>query len=124
MEYDGQGYYYNRDVNQFQEKEKGIFIVFGREVLVPGLNANIGANMSDFKEDKLYGFMNFDYSIEDKVDLLCEYDNVNYFPTARLNGGVRVFVSEDIFVDLAARDITSSSGASERIIRIAYKGKF
>ena len=122
--YDGQGYYYNKDVNAFAEREKGIFIVFGREILTPGLNFNAGLNMNDFKENKLCGFTNFEYDIEEKFKLLCEYDNINYFPEARLNAGVRISITEDIFVDAAGRDILSNGRTAERIIRIAYLGRF
>ncbi len=122
--YDGQGYYYNKTLNQFQEKEKGIFIVFGREILVPGLTGNVGANMNDFSQDTLYGFLNLEYEIEEGFRLMAEYDNISYFPQARLNGGIRFYVSEDISIDLAGRDLGSNQGPSERIIKIGYNGKF
>jgi hypothetical protein len=122
--YDGQGYYYNKGVNAFDEKEKGIFIVFGREVLTPGLNFNAGLNMNDFKDNKLCGFTSFEYDIEEKFKLLCEYDNINYFPDARLNAGIRIFITDDIFVDAAGRDLIPSGRTAERIIRIAYLGRF
>jgi len=122
--YDGQGYYYNKTINQYQEKEKGIFIVFGREILVPGLNANVGANMNDFSQNTVYGFLNLEYEIEEGFRLLAEYDNISYFPQARLNLGIRFYVSEDISIDLADRDMGSNQGPAERIIKIGYNGKF
>ena len=122
--YDGQGYYYNKNVNTFDEKEKGIFLVFGREIIIPGLNFNAGVNMNDFKNDTVFGFLSLEYDIEEKFKLMCEYDNINYFPDARLNAGVRVFITDDIFVDAAGRDIGASARTTERIVRIAYLGKF
>ncbi|MCX5781676.1 MAG: hypothetical protein NT145_03085, partial [Elusimicrobia bacterium] len=105
-------------------KEKGVFIVFGRELFVPGLNINLGANMNDFKENRIYCFTNFEYEIEEKFMILAEYDNVNYFPEARLNAGLRLNVSENIGIDVAGRDIASSDRKAERIVKISYTGKF
>ncbi len=122
--YDGQGYFYNKASNEFTQKEKGIFIVFGRELFAPDLNLNAGANMNDFKENKIYGFVNAEYEIEEKFMIMGEYDNINYFPEARLNVGLRVIVSDSISIDIAGRDIASPDRKAERIVKVGYTGKF
>jgi hypothetical protein len=122
--YDGQGYYYDKDNNRFLQREKGIFVVFGREFLIPGLELNLGANISDFKTNTVYGFGNLMFNVEDKFMLLAEYDNVNFLPDSRLNLGVRCSITDDLSIDLAGRDIGAAGRDAERIIRINYIGKF
>jgi len=122
--YDGQGYFYDKNQSAFGQKEKGIFIVFGRELFFSGLNMNCGANMNDFKSNQVFGFINMDLNLEDKLSLLAEYDNINYLPNSRLNAGIRFFITNDLSIDLAGRDIGASGRTAERIIRIAYRGKF
>lgn len=122
--YDGQGYFYDKDNNQFLQKEKGMFVVIGREIIVPGLDLNLGANMADFKNNTVYGFANLTYNLEDKFMLLTEYDNVNYLPNSRLNLGVRFAITDDLSIDLAGRDIGAAGRNAERVVRINYLGKF
>jgi hypothetical protein len=121
--YDGQGYFYDRDRSEYLQKEKGIFLEFGREVLLPGLVLNAGANMADFKNNTVFGFLNASFTIEEKFLFLAEYDNINYLPDSRLNAGFRLFVTDDLGVDVAARDIGAGRTA-ERILRINYVGRF
>jgi hypothetical protein len=122
--YDGQGYFYNKNTNDFTQKERGIFVLFGREFFFPGLELSFGANMNDFKTNTVYGFTNMNINIDDKLYLLAEYDNVNYFPTSRLNLGIRFFITNDLGIDLAGRDIGAADRQAERIVSIDYRGKF
>jgi hypothetical protein len=122
--YDGQGYSYIKSSSTFTQKEKGIFVVFGREYFFPGFEMNFGANMNDFKTNTVYGFANVDFNIEEKIYFLAEYDNVNYLPDSRLNLGVRFFVTNYLSIDLAGHDIGASDRKTERILRIGYLGKF
>lgn len=122
--YDGQGTFYDKDKSEFQQKEKGIFVAFGREVFFPGLNMTAGVNMNDFKTNTVLGFVNMNIDVENKLTLLAEYDNINYFPDSRLNLGVRFAVTKDLNIDLAGRDIGAAARTAERIIRVAYIGKF
>ncbi|HBU70068.1 MAG TPA: hypothetical protein DEE98_06740 [Elusimicrobia bacterium] len=122
--YDGQGYFYNRDKNEFAQKEKGIFVVFGREAFSPGLVFNVGGNMNDFKTNNVYGFINASYNIEDKVILLCEYDNIHLVYENRLNMGMRFFITPDLSIDLAGRDLGAAGRDAERVLQINYVGRF
>ncbi len=122
--YDGQGYFYDKDKNEFIQKEKGIFVVFGREIVMPGLELNAGANMADFRKNAVYGFLSTSFNLEDKMFLLAEYDNVNYLPQSRLSIGARFFINDDLSVDLAGRDIGAAGRSAERIIRVNYIGRF
>ncbi|MHB9154198.1 MAG: hypothetical protein ACYC5N_00730 [Endomicrobiales bacterium] len=122
--YDGQGYFYDKDKNEFRDREKGIFAVFGREILFPGLEINAGANINDFKTNTVYGFVSIHFNLEDKFILMGEYDRINYLPDARLNLGARFSVAEDLSIDLAGRDIGAAGRSAERILRVVYIGKF
>jgi len=122
--YDGQGYFYDKNLGAFAQKEKGIFFVFGREFFFPGLEMNFGANMNDFKTGRVYGFANMDFNIEEKFYFLSEFDNVNYIPDSRLNLGIRFFITSDLSIDVAGRDLGAADRKPERIVRIAYRGKF
>lgn len=122
--YDGQGYLYDKERNEYAQKEKGIFVAFGREIMTPGFIVNAGANIFDFKTNIVYGFVNFSFNIEDKFAILAEYDNLNYLPLSRLDMGFRFNVTEDLSIDLAAKDIGAAGRSAERIIRINYLGKF
>jgi len=122
--YDGQGYFYNKDKGEFLEKERGLYFVFGRELLFPGLEVNAGANISDFKTNIVYGFASASYDLEDKVLVIGEYDNIHCTPENRLNLGLRIFVTEALSIDLAGRDIGASGRTAERIIQVTYVGRF
>ena len=122
--YDGQGYFYDKTSSKFLQKEKGIFLVFGRELFFPGFELNFGANMNDFEANKVYGFTNMSINLEDKFYFLAEYDNIHYLPASRLNLGVRFFITSDLSIDLAGRDMGAGDRIAERIVRIAYRSNF
>ncbi len=128
--YDGQGYFYDKDRNEYIEEEKGVYFVFGREYFFPGFEINVGANMNDFRTNKVYGFLGASINLEDKFLFIAEYDNVNTFPEARINAGVRFAIVDSLSIDLAGRDIGTSrlsdgtNRPAERIIRLNYNGKF
>jgi hypothetical protein len=122
--YDGQGYFYNKNSNDFTQKERGVFLLFGRELFFPGLEMNFGVNMNDFRTNTVYGFTNLNIDIDDKLYFLAEYDNINYLPASRLNAGIRFFITSDLGIDLAGRDIGAADRKAERILSIAYRGKF
>jgi hypothetical protein len=122
--YDSQGYFYDKDNHEFLQKEKGVFVALGHELFIPGFELNAGANMNDFSTNRVYGFAGMSLNVEDTFYFLGEYDNINYFPDARLNLGVRFAVTEDLHIDLAGRDIAAAGRSAERIIRINYLGKF
>ena len=59
---------------------------------------------------------------------MLEYDNVNYFPDARLNSGLRFSVTEYLDIDCIVRDCWGKKDVgrvpNERVLRISYLGKF
>lgn len=134
--YDGEGNFYDKTANEFRQKEKGVFMAFGKEILAPGLGFTVGCNMNDFKKNTLFGFMSVTYNVEDKVAFLAEWDRVSYIPDSYVNAGIRMFVTDSLSIDIAGRDLGAYSEAPdangvmvpvrkpERIIKISYSGRF
>ena len=121
--YDGQGRFFNRDTDQYNERERGIYGVFGRELFLPNLETYGGANIAKFKEGTVFGFLGISFNVEQKVALMLEYDNIRQMPSNHLNAGFRVFPLPSLGIDFAVRNITTPSDR-ERIVRINYVGSF
>ncbi|GHT76756.1 hypothetical protein AGMMS50222_09780 [Endomicrobiia bacterium] len=131
MGYDGQGCFIDK-VN-FVQREKGLYIVMGRELFLGGLMFNIGANICNFTKTKqVYGFANAIVPVfKESMYLMAEYDNINInrFQDARLNFGFRFAVTEGVDIDFAVRDCWGKNNhplriPNERIFKISYSGKF
>ena len=126
--YDGQGYFYNDSDAEFLQKGRGIYAVAGKELLLPGLNFNIGINVNDFKEVRLLGFVNGFYSIIDESLLaMLEYDNIGKGADARLNLGFKLWATENFAIDFILRNILTGDEerlCCERILRLSYQSRF
>lgn len=126
--YDGQGYFYNDSDAEFLQKGRGIYAVAGKELLLPGLNFNIGINVNDFKEVRLLGFVNGFYSIIDESLLaMLEYDNIGKGADARLNLGFKLWATENFAIDFILRNILTGDEerlGCERILRLSYQSRF
>lgn len=128
--YDGQGYFYNTDYDgDYVQRGKGVYFVIGREVFFDGLIANFGINMNEFKDAKLYCFLNAALNLyEERFFVLAEYDNLHSFSDARFNAGVRVSLTDAVDLDLFMRDCWGYEEAhkvpNERVFRLTYNGKF
>ncbi|MFH1540351.1 MAG: hypothetical protein ABID79_00620 [Elusimicrobiota bacterium] len=123
--YDGQGYgtYSSSDTEKYQYREKGIYIVLTREYLIPGLEISFGSNIFDFDKDSAYGFIGTNFSIENRVLLLAECDNIKKAAQNRANLGMKLFVADNLDVEIAGRNLFKGT-QSERIVIINYTGKF
>ncbi|MBI5574437.1 MAG: hypothetical protein HY919_07800 [Elusimicrobia bacterium] len=122
--YDGQGYgIYNSDTDKYQYREKGVYLVLTREYLLPGLEMSGGGNIFDFDKDGVYGFVGASFGIENKVLLLGEYDNIKKMPQNRANLGMKLFVTSNVDVSVAGRNLFKGT-RSERIAIVNYRGKF
>ena len=121
--YDGQGRFFDRTADQYRERERGLYFVMGRELFFPKLEAYGSVNIAQFKEGFVYGSAGLSYTIEDKVALLAEYDNIRKGPDNRFNAGIRLFPIPSLALDFAIRRIASNQD-KERIIRINYVGSF
>ena len=126
--YDGQGFFYNKDDEDFVQKGKGAYIVFGKELFFPRLNFNAGINVNDFKDPRLLGFISTHYEIiEEALMVMLEYDNLGQGKDARLNGGFRVWITENFDLDFILRNFTTTDkekNGCERILKISYQSRF
>ncbi|MDR2395981.1 MAG: hypothetical protein LBD57_05220 [Endomicrobium sp.] len=128
--YDGQGYFIDTSLKSgYVQKARGLYFVLGREIFFDGFILNIGANVNDFSVVKVYGFINSMIPIfKEIMYFMTEYDNINYFPDARLNWGLKLSLSEYLDVDCIIRDCFGKDDITrvpnERILKLSYSGKF
>ncbi len=125
--YDGQGRFFNKTTDQYREREKGLFLVLGKEPL-HNLETRVGMSVAKFNsgegsEGKISGFIGASYSMEDKFYLMMEYDNLRSAPSNRWNVGFRILPLPSFGVDFAVRNLMNSS-ERERIVRLNYVGNF
>lgn len=126
--YDGRryGYGYNdqriyTDSKDYLDDRKGGYVTFSREIIVPGLNATAGLNLSDWED--LYWFTGMYYTLADKVSFLTEWDNIRNVRDSRLNIGMRFYLHPSLALDGAVRRI-GRGDESERILQIRYVTNF
>ncbi len=126
--YDGQGFFYDKDEEEFIQKGKGIYLVAGKELFLPTLNINAGINMNDFKNPGILGFVGASYEIlEERLAAMIEFDNIGGGRDGRLNVGFRVWITEDFDIDFILRNCTTTDQerfGCERVLKISYQGRF
>ncbi|MEW5951876.1 MAG: hypothetical protein AB1637_08335 [Elusimicrobiota bacterium] len=130
--YDGQGYYYDRNLKKYMEKEKGLYLAASKEILAPGLVAHGGLNVPDFDDNYLFSFLGLNYTLEDKVALMAEMDNMFHSDDpSRFNLGARFYITPSFSLDAALREIGKSDKfsngwprKSERILQLRYNTSF
>ena len=128
--YDGRRYGYGYDKNRvytgtkkYLDDRKGGYLAFTREIIVPGLHASAGVNMSDFDFDKFAGFAGIFYTILDQVSVMMEWDNIHNMRDSRWNAGARFYLHPSLALDAAVRRI-GRGDESERILQIRYVTTF
>ena len=128
--YDGRRYGYGYDKNRvytrtkkYLDDRKGGYLTFTREIIVPGLHASAGVNMSDFDFDKFAGFAGVFYTILDQVSVMMEWDNIHNMRDSRWNAGARFYLHPSLALDAAVRRIGRGE-ESERILQIRYVTTF
>lgn len=128
--YDGRRYGYGYDsrrnytrTKDYLDDRKGGYITFSREIIVPGLHASAGVNLSDFDFDDLYMFSGLFYNLAEKAALMAEWDNIRNIRDSRLNLGVRFYLHPSLALDGAVRRV-GRGDESERILQIRYVTNF
>ena len=128
--YDGRryGYGYDKDrvytrTKKYLDDRKGGYLAFTREIIVPGLHASAGVNLSDFDFDKFDGFVGMFYTVLDRVSLMMEWDNIHNMRDSRWNAGARFYLHPSLALDGAVRRI-GRGDESERILQIRYVTNF
>lgn len=130
--YDSQGYYYDAVSKKYLEKGKGLYLVGSKELGVSNLVLHGGLNVPDFDNNYLFGFIGANYTLEDKLAFILEYDSMfhNDDP-ARFNAGTRIYITPYFQLDIGVREIgrndTFANGAprkAERIVQMRYTTSF
>ena len=127
--YDGQGYVWNKTLDEYEQREKGFYAVTTMEILVPNMMLTLGVNRFDFdKGNSTRGFMGWSYTYEQIVGLMAEWDHATEYDERRINFGLKYFITPVFTVDLVGRNIpkplSTRSRETERIVRLAYTGTF
>ena len=128
--YDGRRYGYGYDkhrrytgTKEYLDDSKGGYVTFSREIIIPGLMASAGINLSDFKFDEIYLFTGVFYHLTDTINLLAEWDNLHNIRDSRANAGVRFYLHPSLALDGVVRRI-GRGDESERILQIHYVTNF
>lgn len=128
--YDGRRYGYGYDhrrnyakTKDYLDDRKGGYVTFSREIIVPGLNASAGVNLSDFDFDDLYMFTGVFYQLAESVGLMAEWDNIRNIRDSRFNAGARFYLHPSLALDAAVRRL-GRGDESERILQIRYVTNF
>ncbi len=127
--YDGQGYAYDDEEDEYSQKEMGLYLVASKEIFVPDLMFNVGGNIYDFdKGDSATAFTSFTYTYEQMLGFLLEYHYLTDWHEKRLNYGLRAYITPVFTVDFCGRYIPKGPGIdtheTERIVRLGYTGSF
>jgi len=128
--YDGRryGYGYNDQrqyarTKEFLDERKGGYLTLTREVIIPGLHATAGANLSDFGWSDVYMFTGLYYKFMHNVNLIAEWDSIRNIRDSRFNMGLRFYLHPALALDGAVRRI-GRGDESERILQIHYVTTF
>ena len=130
--YDSQGYYYDSRSKKYLEKGKGLYVVGSKEAGISNLVLHGGLNVPDFDTNYFFGFLGANYTLEDKLAFILEYDN--FFHTddpSRFNAGMRIYITPYFQFDMGLREIgvnrkfaNGTDRKSERIIQLRYNTSF
>jgi hypothetical protein len=85
--------------------------------------------MNDFSNPNICFFLNAMVPLyKENLFLIAEYDNISYFPDARLNIGLKLALTQATSVDFVLRDCfgkkADDKAPNERVFKISYTGKF
>jgi hypothetical protein len=122
--YDGQGHFFDKSIDRYRQREKGLYLAGSGEFLIPDLSLHGGVNIYDFHNDHVYGFAALNYLVQDTVGFLAEWDNIRRGRDSRVNLGGRFHVTPSFYVDVAGRDLFGPGRRAERIVRLTYSGSF
>jgi opacity protein-like surface antigen len=129
--YDGQGYQYNGSNENYDQRQRGFYVVATKELGVSGLQLHPSFNISNFNSNAIFGCLPLTYNIRDKVELMAEWDNIANWSDSRFNAGARFFLTQNFHVDFAVRAIGAggyysdgSPKGPERIVQLKYSNSF
>ncbi len=127
--YDGQGYNWSKAMDEYDQREKGLYAVGTWNPFTPDFSWVLGVDVYEFEESsQVRGFTGLTYTYREMVSLLAEYDNFDYYVERRINFGMKLFITPMFTVDLLGRNVAeyhhSESRETERIVRLNYSGTF
>jgi len=129
MGYDGQGYVWDKSIDEYQQKEMGFYLVGTQEIVVPELNWTFGVNRPNFETGgTTRGFTGLTYVYRQLVGFEGEFTNIYKATERRYNFGIKYFITPMFTVEAIGRNIPNSTNPNnnetERVVRLAYRGAF
>ena len=121
--YDGRRYGYIKPTKKYLDDRKGGYLTMTREIIIPGLDATAGVNLSDFDHHDVYFFLGASLRIADWAALLGEWDNINSMHDSRANVGVRFYLTPSLALSGAMRRL-GRGDENERIVQLRYVTNF
>lgn len=121
--YDGRRYGYNRSTKRYMDNRKGGYLAMTREIIIPGLEATAGVNLSDFDFRDVYFFLGTSVRLKDWFSVLAEWDNINNMRDSRMNLGARIYIAPSLALSGAVRRVCRGS-ENERIVQLRYVTNF
>lgn len=121
--YDGRRYGYVRSTKKYLDDRKGGYLTMSREIIVPGLEAATGVNLSDFDVHDIFFFFGMSYRINEWAALMAEWDNINDIRHSRANIGARAYLAPSLALSGAVRRI-GRGNENERILQLRYVTNF
>jgi hypothetical protein len=121
--FDNQGFEFDREKNEYAQKARGLYAVLSGELFVPGLTLSAGGNfhVDGFKLlGEAAGFAGASMNVYDKIAFILEYDNIRTIKKSRLNGAMRLYLSDSVSVDLGVREFNNKA---DRIAQIKYTAR-
>lgn len=127
--FDGQGYVFNKHLDEYEQREKGFYLVSTSEIFTPDFFLHMGVNKFDFDEsDTTRAFGALSYTYQRTIGLMFEYDHATYYKERRVNYGAKYYITPVFTVEAAGRNVPkyprSSSRETERILKLCYTGSF
>ena len=121
--YDGRRYGYNRHTKRYMDNRKGGYLSMTREIIIPGLEASAGVNLSDFDHRDIFFFLGTSFRLKEWASVMAEWDNINSIHDSRANVGARIYVSPSLALSAAVRRI-GRGDENERIVQVRYVTNF
>ncbi|MDR1684500.1 MAG: hypothetical protein LBR90_03460 [Elusimicrobiota bacterium] len=117
--FDNQGFFYDKEQDEYLHKGKGFYLVAGKEIFAPGLVLTPGVNVSaqGFEFYEFGGFVGAALNVRDIVNIMLEWDNIRSVKTSRLNGGLRFYLLDNFAMDFAVRNFNHKA---ERVAQLRY----
>lgn len=123
--YDGQGFNYNSQNEEYISPAKGLFLVFSMNFIKDTFFLDFGGNVTKYNnKTTLLGFTSLRVLWENVIYLGVEAENLGKEEIQQVNCKLGVILVKVVFLDLIFNNVYSKNSDIERQLRISYAYKF